>query len=58
MTAPELPMARTGCGAAPGTLEAEVLAILRAAGGPLSPGEVRERLARGPAGASCPTARW
>lgn len=28
-----------------GTLEAEVLAVLRAAGTPLSPGQVRERLA-------------
>ena len=30
---------------AAGALEAEILAILRAAGGPLSPGEVRQRLA-------------
>ena len=29
----------------PGTLEAEVMAVLRAAGAPLSPGQVRERLA-------------
>jgi predicted transcriptional regulator len=33
---------------AAGALESEVLAILRRAGGPLSPGEVRERLAAGP----------
>ena len=32
---------------AAGTLESEVLAILRGAGGPLSPGEVRQRLAAG-----------
>ena len=30
---------------AAGALEAEILAILRSAGGPLTPGEVRERLA-------------
>jgi predicted transcriptional regulator len=30
---------------AAGALEAEILAILRAADGPLTPGEVRERLA-------------
>jgi predicted transcriptional regulator len=29
----------------PGTLEAEVMDVLRAAGAPLSPGQVRERLA-------------
>ena len=29
----------------PGTLEAEVMHVLRAAGAPLSPGQVRERLA-------------
>jgi predicted transcriptional regulator len=33
---------------AAGTLESGVLAILRGAGGPLSPGEVRQRLAAGP----------
>lgn len=33
---------------AAGALESEVLAILRRAGGPLSPGEVRQRLAAGP----------
>src|SRR5260370_29933185 len=32
---------------AAGTVESEVLAILRGAGGPLSPGEVRQRLAAG-----------
>src|ERR1700724_3530028 len=32
---------------AAGTLESEVLAILRGGGGPLSPGEVRQRLAAG-----------
>ncbi len=32
---------------AAGMLESEVLAILRGAGGPLSPGEVRQRLAAG-----------
>ena len=35
---------------AAGSLEAEVLGILRGAGGPLSPGEVRQRLAAGPQG--------
>jgi len=29
----------------PGALEAEVMGVLRAAGAPLSPGQVRERLA-------------
>ncbi len=59
---------------AAGALEAEILAILREADGPLSPGEVRQRLTpraapagrrRRPAPAaaaaravSCPTARW
>ena len=33
-----------------GALEAEVLAVLRAAGTPLSPGQVRERLAAGQQG--------
>ena len=32
-------------GRPPGTLEAEVMDVLRAAGAPLSPGQVRERLA-------------
>lgn len=32
---------------AAGTLESEILAILRGASGPLSPGEVRQRLAAG-----------
>jgi predicted transcriptional regulator len=36
-----------GARRAAGTLEAEVLGILRKAGGPLSPGEVRRRLAAG-----------
>ncbi len=35
---------------AAGTLEAEVLGILREASGPLSPGEVRQRLAAGQRG--------
>jgi predicted transcriptional regulator len=35
---------------AAGALEAEVLAILRGAAGPLSPGEVRERVAAGQGG--------
>jgi predicted transcriptional regulator len=35
---------------AAGTLEAEVLGILREAGGPLSPGEVRQRVASGQRG--------
>src|SRR5260370_31981678 len=35
---------------AAGTLEAEVLGILREASGPLSPGEVRQRLAGGQRG--------
>ena len=53
---------------AAGALEAEILAILREADGPLSPGEVRQRLTprRAPPTASrptgragnCPTARW
>ena len=46
---------------AAGALEAEILAILRAADGPLTPGEVRQRLApvrQAASGASCPTARW
>ena len=33
-----------------GALEAEVMAVLRAAGAPLSPGQVRERLAARPRG--------
>ena len=33
---------------AAGALESEILAILRGASGPLSPGEVRQRLAAGP----------
>jgi predicted transcriptional regulator len=33
-----------------GALEAEVMAVLRAAGAPLSPGQVRERLAVRPSG--------
>lgn len=36
---------------AAGALESEVLAILRGAGGPLSPGDVRERLGTGPGAA-------
>jgi predicted transcriptional regulator len=35
---------------AAGALEAEVLGILREAGGPLNPGQVRERIAAGPRG--------
>lgn len=43
---------------APGELEAEILAIVRAAGTPLSPGEVRQRLApRSPAARSGPGGR-
>jgi predicted transcriptional regulator len=34
---------------AAGALESEVLGILREAGGPLSPGEVRQRITAGPA---------
>jgi predicted transcriptional regulator len=41
---------------AAGALESEVLAILRGAGGPLSPGEVRQRLAAGPQAAGPPAA--
>ena len=47
---------------AAGALEAEILAILREADGPLSPGEVRQRLARPPAAGgrrgNCRTAPW
>ncbi len=40
-----------------GALEAEVLAVLEAAGRPLTAGQVRQRLADRQR-ASCPTARW
>src|SRR5277367_2093784 len=40
---------------AAGALEAEILAILREADGPLSPGEVRERLAQRQPGGSPPS---